>query len=584
LTAAIHPGTWLEIDGVAGPGEFAPIVDQSTLRILGEKPLPAARMVSLDRLSTGVEDGQWIAFEGTVRSAAFRDSMLELVIAAGRLQVELMTQPGGKQFGPLIDARVRVRGTAGPVLNQRGQLIGTTVYAQTLKDIDVLHPAPADPFSVPIEPVKTVFDYTPKTGSDHLVRIRGVVVARWGQTVYINDGLQGASVVGRESNTLEPGDLVDAVGYPALGDSAHTIEDAIFNQLGTAPLPEPKPISVKQALSGDFEGDLVQLDGQLIERQRAADQTNLLIAEGGDVFSAVFPIDLSNQSLDGLQDGSRIRLTGICVITETLASRHFRLPKAFQILLRTPSDVVVIQSPSWWTPNHALVVVALTLAAMVLVFAWLMALRRRVAHQTRLLRDSEERFRHMALHDNLTGLATRLLFKDRLGVALESNRRHHSGLALLMVDVDHFKVINDTHGHQAGDNVLRVMAERLLRAVRREDTVARLGGDEFVVLLPDLNDPRAAVRIAELLVGTLAVPIPMGDIEVPVSVSIGVCSVIDVEMDAEALMKNADTALYEAKAGGRNRFAVYKQDMPPPVDPSPGPNGTPGYTRAWGSS
>jgi len=584
LTKAVQPGTWLEVDGVTGPGEFAPIVDRSTLRILGEKPLPNPRMVSLDRLSTGVEDGQWIEFEGTVRSAAFRDSMLDLMIAAGRLQVEVMTQPGERQFGWLIDARVRVRGTAGPILNQRGQLIGTTVYAPSLKDIDILQPAPPDPFSVPVEPVRRVFDYTPNTGSDHLVRIRGVVVARWGQTVYINDGVQGASLLGRETNTLQPGDLVDAVGYPALGDSTHTIEDAIFNQLGTAPLPEAKPISVKQALSGDFEGDVVQMEGTLIEQKRAMDQTTLLVSSGSEIFSAVFPVDSSDESLSVAQDGSRIRLTGICVITDTQASRHFRLPKAFEVLLRAPSDVMVIQSPSWWTPNHALVVVALTLAGMVLVFVWVVALRRRVAQQTRLLRDSEERFRHMALHDSLTGLATRLLFKDRLGVALDSNRRHRTGLAVLMVDVDHFKAINDTYGHQTGDNVLRVTAERLLRAVRREDTVARLGGDEFVVLLPDLNDSRAAARIAEVLVGTLAVPVTAGDHEVPVSVSIGVCIVADEDMDADILIRNADTALYQAKAGRRNRFAVYKPEMPPPVDPSPGPQGTPGYKRAWGSS
>jgi len=579
LTAAIHPGTWLQIDGVSNEGEFAPIVDQASLRILADKPIPAARTVSLDRLSTGVEDGQWIAFDGTVRSAAFRDSMLDLVIAAGRLQVEVMTQPGARQFGSLIDARVRVRGAAGPILNQRGQLIGTNIYTPNLRYIDILQPAPLDPFLEPIQPISRIFEYTPRTGSDRLVRIRGVVVARWAQTVYISDGVHGASVAGRETNTLQLGDLVDAVGYPALGDSAHTIEDAIFNRRGTAPLPAPKRVSAKDALSGDYEGDIVQLDGRLIGQERAADQTTLLVAAGGDVFSAIDPTDISDPSLAGLEDGSSIRLTGICVISETLASRHFRLPRAFQILLRAPADIVVIQRPSWWTPTHALIVTELTLVGMIMVFGWVVALRRRVAQQTKLLRSSEERFRHLALHDDLTGLATRLLFNDRLGVALESNRRHPSGLAMLMVDVDHFKAINDTLGHQAGDKVLRVTAERLQRAVRREDTVARLGGDEFVVLLPDLNDLGAAVRIADLLVGMLASPVPVGDIEVPVSVSIGVCAVSDLEMDADLLIKNADTALYQAKAAGRNRFALYKPAQPQPVDPPANPAARPPYSR-----
>ncbi len=564
LTPAIHAGTWLEIDGVTGTGEFAPIIDQSTLQVLGEKPLPPARLVSLDHLSTGVEDGQWIAFEGTVRSATFRDSMLQLIIAAGRLQVEVMTEPGQKQFQRLIDARVRVLGAAGPILNQRRQLIGTNVYTPGLNDIVVLQPAPIDPFSLPIVPVRRVFEYKPGTGSDHLVRIRGVVEARWGQTVYVNDGAQGASVVGRDVNSLQPGDLVDAVGYPSLGDAEHTIEDAIFSPLGTAAVPQPQVVTVKDALTGNYEGNVIRMDGRLLEQQRATDQTNLLISAGDTVFSAVLPVAFDQQSLAGIADGSRIQLTGICVISETQASRHYRLPKAFEILLRSPADIVVVESPSWWTPGHAFVLLGFAGFVTLAVFAWVVALRRRVAQQTRLLRDSEERFRHMALHDSLTGLATRLLLKDRLSVALESNRRHGSGLAVLMVDVDHFKEINDTYGHETGDEVLRVTAERLQGAVRREDTVARLGGDEFVVLLPDLSDADAAERIAAILVGTLAAPIPVGERSVPVSASIGACTVGDIELDADALLRNADVALYEAKAGGRNRFALYRNDPQQP--------------------
>jgi hypothetical protein len=97
LTAAVHPGTMLDIQGVSGSGEFAPIVDQSTLEIVGERPVPPARMASLDHLSTGIEDGQWIAFEGTVRSAEIRDSMLSLVVGSGRWQVEVMTTPANRE-------------------------------------------------------------------------------------------------------------------------------------------------------------------------------------------------------------------------------------------------------------------------------------------------------------------------------------------------------------------------------------------------------------------------------------------------------------------------------------------------------
>jgi diguanylate cyclase (GGDEF)-like protein len=561
LTAAIHPGTLLEIDGVTGQGEYAPIVDRSSLRIIGTRPIPHPRLVSVDHLSTGAEDGQWIAFEGTVRSTARRDSMLELVVASGRLRTEVMTPLGGKDFERLVNARVRVNGTAGPIFNQRRQLIGTNVYSPSLDNIHVIEPAPSDPFSVPLRQVSSVFEYSPGAGPDHMVRVHGVVAARWGQTVFINDGNQGASVLSREVTTLGPGDVVDAVGYPVLGDSAHTIDDAVFRRLGTAPMPEPRPATVKQALSGDYEGDLIRLDGRLLELRKGADQTTLLVDAGGAVFSAVLPGELKEQALTGFEDGSQIRLTGICVISETQASRHFRLPKAFQILLRSPEDVAVLERPSWWTPGHALIMLALAMMCTFVVLGWVVALRKRVEQQTSLLRESEERFRHMAQHDSLTGLATRVVLHDRLNVALENAKRHQAGLALLMLDLDRFKEINDSLGHHVGDEVLRVTAGRIAGAVRKSDTIARMGGDEFVVLLPDLDDPAFAEEIAAKVVAALSIPIACAGIQVPISVSVGVCTASAGELDAEALLKNVDAALYRAKAQGRNCFQIFRLEL-----------------------
>jgi len=557
LTSAIHPGVWLDIVGVTGPGEYAPVVDQSTLRILGEKPLPPAREVAMDRISTGVEDGQWIAFEGTVRSAHFGGGMLMMEVVSGRWQLEVQTMTVVQDYHWLIDARVRIQGAAGPVFNQRRQLIGVSAYAPNLGYVQIIQLAPPDPFSLPLKQVRNVFDYTPGARPDHLVRIRGVVTARWGQTVFIHDGTQGAGVLSRDPNGLQPGEQVDAVGYPVLGETAHILSDAIFRRLGTAPLPEPRVVTAKEALSGDFEGDLVRINGRLIGHKKDWDQYTLQIGVGDEVFSAILPAEINEQSLADLREGSEIQLTGVCVIPDTQASRHYRLPKAFEILLRSPSDVVVIERPSWFTKAHALLLLALALIVTTLALGWVVALRRQVARQTTLLRESEERFRHMALHDALTGLATRLLLDDRLNAAVEAARRHQSGLGLLMVDLDEFKEINDTFGHHCGDEVLRITADRLMQAVRKSDTVARMGGDEFLVLLPDLNDPLMAESIAAKIVKSLAEPILFERHEIPISVSVGVCTSAARGLDAEALLKSADDALYQAKASGRNCFHVF---------------------------
>jgi diguanylate cyclase (GGDEF)-like protein len=129
-----------------------------------------------------------------------------------------------------------------------------------------------------------------------------------------------------------------------------------------------------------------------------------------------------------------------------------------------------------------------------------------------------------------------------------------------MVDLDSFKEINDSFGHPVGDEVLRVTANRLLRCVRKEDTVARLGGDEFVVLLPDLANPQLADAIAAKIVKSLAIPIPIEGCEVPVSGSVGVCAAFSDDLDSEALLRNADAALYRAKAKGRGCFETCAAD------------------------
>jgi len=561
LTPEVHSGTLLDIVGVTGSGEYAPVVDRSVLRVLGEGRIPPPRHVAVDQLLTGVEDGQWIAFEGTVRSARLRDSMLSLVVASGQSQVEVMTTAAGaREIGRLVHARVRVEGTAGPVFNQRHQLITVCIYSPSWQRLRILEAAPLDAFALPVKQVKNVFEYVPGSGPDRLVRIRGVVTARWGQTVFIHDGMQGAPVLGTDLANLNPGDLVDAVGYPVLGDTAHTMEEAVFRRIGTAALPEPKAITPDQAISGDFEGDPVRLDGRLLEEQKAPEQTTLLVSAGGAVFAAVLPAEGGQAPLPALRAGSLIRLTGICVISETQASRHFRLPKAFEILLRTPGDVVVLETPSWWTLSHALLLLAAALAGTLAVLIWVAALRRQVARQTGLLRKSEERFRHLALHDPLTGVATRLLLTDHLNIAVEIANRHALCVAVLILDLDRFKQINDTLGHPAGDQVLRVTAERLCRAVRKSDTVGRMGGDEFVVLLPDVRDPETAEQIAATLVEALGVPIAIDGREIPVSVSIGVCALQAGDVNADELLKHADAALYQAKAKGRGRFQVW----PPP--------------------
>jgi diguanylate cyclase (GGDEF)-like protein len=210
--------------------------------------------------------------------------------------------------------------------------------------------------------------------------------------------------------------------------------------------------------------------------------------------------------------------------------------------------------------QHAALMVIAALSALVLLICGL-RLRLRVKDLALLLQQSEERYRHLAQHDSLTGLISRALLQERLNDELEVARRRQRPLALLMIDVDRFKQINDSLGHAAGDEILRVTAERIRSAVRETDTVARVSGDEFVVLLPGVRGLREAGGIAAQVVSSAACPVKFRGYEIPVSVSIGVSSYPAGCDDATSLLQNADVAMYQAKSSGRNRYRFFSAEM-----------------------
>lgn len=176
----------------------------------------------------------------------------------------------------------------------------------------------------------------------------------------------------------------------------------------------------------------------------------------------------------------------------------------------------------------------------------------------------EERFKYMAQNDALTGLPNRALFLDRLAQATARARRGKQPMALMFLDVDHFKGVNDTLGHAAGDELLCTFAERLKSCVRRTDTVARLGGDEFTIILEDLKAPHDSELVATKIAAALRAPIRLAEREVTITSSIGIANYFDAasnELSPGALLEQADQALYAAKRGGRNGYALYTPDL-----------------------
>ena len=177
------------------------------------------------------------------------------------------------------------------------------------------------------------------------------------------------------------------------------------------------------------------------------------------------------------------------------------------------------------------------------------------------LKAAQLQMETLAFYDPLTGLANRRLFRDRLEKSVKTALRQKTTMALLFLDMDQFKRINDTMGHDAGDLLLKEMATRLTSVVRENDTVSRIGGDEFTILLTDVHQNADVLVVAEKLLHTLAKPIRIKGQDIITTVSIGITLTPEDSTDANTLMKNADLAMYRAKELGRNNFQFFSEEM-----------------------
>ena len=171
----------------------------------------------------------------------------------------------------------------------------------------------------------------------------------------------------------------------------------------------------------------------------------------------------------------------------------------------------------------------------------------------------EEKIQQMAFHDSLTGLPNRKLFSDRLGIVLAQAKRNKKKVGIVMLDLDNFKDVNDTLGHDVGDTLLKAVAERLSGTLRKSDTVARFGGDEFVLIFPDMEIIEEAIQVVQKIIDRFNKPFLIDTHQLVVTTSIGIAVYPKDGMDEEILMKNADIAMYQAKQAGRARYQLYKE-------------------------
>jgi diguanylate cyclase (GGDEF)-like protein/PAS domain S-box-containing protein len=285
-------------------------------------------------------------------------------------------------------------------------------------------------------------------------------------------------------------------------------------------------------------GSLLLAVGRDISEQRAAEARLRAVAAMGErALAGADPADLAFEAIERLRKllpvaAAEVRLAG----GAALAS-HGPDPEAgLRFAIGTGDELLV-------APARPLVEEELS---------FVRAVAHTLATALARLRD-EERMRHEAVHDPLTGLANRTLLRDRLEHALARSERETHATAVLFVDLDNFKQVNDAHGHAAGDAALVELGRRLQTAVRPGDTIARLGGDEFVALCEDVTE-EAALAVARRLLEAIRLPFTAAGVEHQLSASVGIAL---GHSHPDALLANADAATYRAKAAGRGRIELY---------------------------
>jgi len=404
MSAAIKSGDWLEVIGTTAPGDFAPIAVASSLRVLGQKPLPEPLRTTMAEVAAGGFDARWIELEGIVRKydrAPFltgtNDPRQEktgsaksgsptlppygtvFTLAWGDERMRFPVD-GDIDAEKLVDARIRIRGVCFNVHNSNRQFVRASIQSKGREWVSVIKEAPPDPFALPLQRAADLLKFSPTGFDGHRVHVRGVVTSHLaGDTLWIRDGERGLKVQSSQVGQIVPGDLVDVAGFAANNTYAPSLEDAVFKRLEQGPPPLPIAISLpEEALT--HEADLVQIEADLEDLRDTPEGLFFRLNWNGADIEAMLPM-LGERLLDReeWEIGSHLRLAGICSLAPAGKAPEAGLWKAenFQLLLRGPADVTILRAAPWLNPRRTLWLVGAAAALLLVGIVWISIASRR---------------------------------------------------------------------------------------------------------------------------------------------------------------------------------------------------------------
>jgi diguanylate cyclase (GGDEF)-like protein len=627
--SAFRAGEKVTVAGITNAGDYAPVIVGPKFVVNGLAPLPTPIPVTAIEAASGKLDAQFVQIEGVIHPIKVGEESANRItfeLYSNVAQIHVYASPlilDLHRLRQLEDARVSIRGVFGTVFNSRRQLIGYQLLVASLDDIRTIEPATRYPFDAMDTPIGALLRYSDQAKFGHRVKVRGSVTMVGRDSLYLQDDSGGVEIRG-DTASLQLGEVAEAIGYPSLvGRYSPIFTDAVLRPLDRKVRMVAKTATVESILQGQYDSQLVSIEGKLLAAIDGASGKSLLMQSGIHTFTAELNATDFGVGNWSPKEGSVLRLTGICSAQVDPTKLYLFLqqhPVGFKILLRSPSDVTVIRAAPFWNLQHAFLVLVTLALAILAALVRVGTLRERVRAQTLALqkaaettqaiqdlsaaitevsteqrfnakvsvrgseevaqlvvgfngmlselerseqasREAEAKLKQQALTDELTGLPNRRHLSDHLSQSISAAKRDNGKLALLYIDLDEFKLVNDSLGHTAGDVLLVQIAERLSSRIRKSDTLARIGGDEFTIILNRIKERDDAQSVAESLLEALTVPFHLEGQDITIGASIGICTFPDHANDEMDLLQQADSAMYVAKRSGKNHAVFFTQEI-----------------------
>ncbi len=432
----LQQGDLIQIDGYTARGGFAPNVLPQRIRKVGHGPLPKPKILPYSALLTGRYDCDYAEIEGVVQRAWLSDPephtlFAEVAIEGGVVRASFW------DFRPedparLVDGRIRMRSNVGALFSQTGQLRGISMLAERTSDIEVLEPPP-DPFALPLRPIRSIYEYSPRGEVNRRIRVRGTVtgqvlgrpveVADFTTTttlrylrhvVYVRDETSGARIETEQDLSVRPGDLVDVAGFAAVTPGKPILRNAVVRRVGEGREPAPTAVDPQAALTPDHDAELVVVQAQLLGIVDRPSERVLVLKAGATVFDAGLDASEAGARLQDIRPGSTISAKGVYAY-------QVGTPPSFRLFLRSQEDVALLAAAPWWTLRHSAVLLGLIALVAGIAALWVRMTGAKERQQYQAILTERNRVAR-ELHDTLEqGLAGITLQLEAVAGSLEAS-------------------------------------------------------------------------------------------------------------------------------------------------------------------